>query len=162
MKKIGYLACIIFTLLAFQIANAQHPIISTKSMTKSSRPFVVQPVDHLFSSVATLDELHDKLKKAKSEGKPVMIEFYASWCPSCRALDTHVFSTPSIQKLLQPFSNIRVDLTRKTDDLVQIAMYYQVYGTPTFIFYDKEGNEFNTERFQDIEELKDILRKLTR
>jgi thiol:disulfide interchange protein DsbD len=120
----------------------------------------VKPVHSLFTYVKSLDELKAKLKAAKGQNKPVMIEFFASWCPACRAIDAQVLSQPSIQHLMRPFVNLRVDLTNKSADLMQIATYYQVYGTPSFIFFDKHGNEYKTERFRTIGEFKSVLVKL--
>lgn len=158
MSFLGFIFAIVLTMGA--IKTNDQTIYSAKTSADKKERMSPKPVHTLFSTVKTLDELQEKLKQAKNENKPVMIEFYAAWCPSCQALDTHVFSTLEIQQLMRPFSNIRVDLTKKTDDLMQIVMYYQVYGTPSFIFYDKNGDEFNTDRFKDVSELKEVLRKL--
>ena len=116
-----------------------------------------KPVHSLFTYVNSLSELQQKLKEAKSEKKPVMVEFFANWCPACRALDQQVLSLASVQQLMRPFVKLRVDLTDKDSSLMQIANHYQVYGTPTFIFFDKNGNEHNVDRFRSIDEFKNVL-----
>ncbi|VVC76457.1 Thiol:disulfide interchange protein DsbD [Aquicella siphonis] len=102
------------------------------------------PVHSLFQTVANEEELREKLQTAKNLRKPVMIEFYASWCPACQALDKNVFADAAVQERMKAFEVLRVDITEKNDELMRLVDLYHVYGTPTVIFHDKDGREYKT------------------
>jgi thiol:disulfide interchange protein DsbD len=108
-----------------------------------------RPVSSLFTLIKNQRELQNKLKLAKENHKSTMIEFYASWCPACRALDKEVFSDPSVQQRMQSMDVFRVDITEKNDALMKLVDDYHVYGTPTLIFYDKNGKPLNTDALND-------------
>ena len=79
--------------------------------------------------------------------KPVVIDFYADWCPNCHDLDREVFSLPSIQAKLAKVTTLRMDATNQDDPKVQdILQYYAIEGLPTVVFIDSKGNEVKDSR----------------
>jgi len=79
--------------------------------------------------------------------KPVVIDFYADWCPNCHDLDRAVFSLPEIQAKLAQVTTLRVDATNQDDPRVQdLQQQYGVEGLPTVIFIDSHGQEISNSR----------------
>ena len=79
--------------------------------------------------------------------KPVVIDFFAQWCPNCHELDRVVFSRPDIQAKLAQVTTLRMDVTNHDDPEVQkIAQEYGIEGVPTVIFLDSKGQEINGSR----------------
>lgn len=152
VQGISFLALIYGILLLVGAAsgndNVLKPLASVKTAQETNH--VVTPGD-LFMRVNNITELQKKLQHAKENKRPVMIEFFASWCPSCRALDANVLSDPTIQKHLQNFMAIRVDITNKNPELMKLIEYYHVYGTPTMLFYDRNGQQINSDAFNETE-----------
>jgi len=79
--------------------------------------------------------------------KPVVIDFFADWCPVCHELDRTLFSVPEIQAKLSQITTLRVDATNQDDPQVQkICQKYEIEGLPTIIFLDSHGQEINNSR----------------
>lgn len=128
--------------------NLLNPLKSSGNV-KNVSVNAAQPVSSLFTFVKNQKELQQSLKQAQAQHQAVMIEFYASWCPACRALDENVFSDATIQQRMQALKILRVDITDKNDELMKLIDEYHVYGTPTLIFYDKKGQPLDTDAFND-------------
>ena len=87
------------------------------------------------------------LDDAVAHHKPVVIDFFAEWCPVCHDLDRTLFSLPEIQAKLNQVITLRVDSTNQDDPEVQrICQLYQIEGLPTIIFLDSHGQEINNSR----------------
>jgi len=91
------------------------------------------------------------LRTAKQEQKPVIIDFYATWCSPCRELDEITFHHPEVVKLAEKdFVMVKVDLTQKGNPLhSRLLSEYGVKGVPTIVFLDCQGNECQNLRLVD-------------
>lgn len=80
--------------------------------------------------------------KASAEGKPMLIDFGASWCTACKELEHQTFPDPSVRSEAQRFVALRVDATDDEDQAVnKLKDKYKVVGLPTVIMLDKNGKE---------------------
>lgn len=92
------------------------------------------------SSQAPLEELDGLLARAKADGRPVMIDFFAEWCEACKELDRDVYVQPSVIGASKQFVNIKLDATDE-EKVSAILSRYEVLGLPTVMFFDPAGNE---------------------
>ncbi|MCA1766120.1 MAG: thioredoxin family protein, partial [Desulfobulbaceae bacterium] len=77
------------------------------------------------------------LEQAKSEGQPVILDFYATWCAPCRELDEITFHDPEVVKKSAEFVMIKIDLTGGDNPVYQqLVKSYEVKGVPTVVFLD--------------------------
>lgn len=81
-----------------------------------------------------------------SRGKPVMIDFYADWCTSCKLMEETTFRDPGVLNTLSRFEWIKVDLTARSQENKKIMDYFHVIAPPTFIFFNSEGKELSNKR----------------
>ncbi|MEA2163789.1 MAG: thioredoxin:protein disulfide reductase [Thermoanaerobaculia bacterium] len=79
---------------------------------------------------------------AASSGKPVIIDFFATWCIPCKELDEKTFSDAAVAHELERFTRIKADLTNDQDPMVkELTKRYAIVGVPTIVFIDSTGHE---------------------
>jgi thiol:disulfide interchange protein DsbD len=87
-------------------------------------------IDEQTKDFGTLDRL---LKKAESENKPVLIDFYADWCQACIELERYTFSEQGVSHELSSWILVRIDATKSSDYLSALQNRYQILGLPTMV-----------------------------
>jgi thiol:disulfide interchange protein len=79
------------------------------------------------------------LARAKSEGKPVLVDFYADWCVWCKRLDTTTFRDPKVAELLvADVIPLKLNVDKAGRDA---ASRFNVDGLPTLVLVSSEGSE---------------------
>ena len=86
-------------------------------------------------SIAELD------KKLAAPGKPVMLDFYADWCVSCKEMEHFTFSEPRVKQELGGMLLLQVDVTANTEEHKALLKRFSLFGPPGIIFFDAQGRE---------------------
>ena len=130
-------------------------IISAAAGGKDAiRPFapfqtaaIVQPEsEKIFKQIKNIQDLDKVLVQSKTQGRPVLLDFYADWCVACKQMQRNVFSEPKVQQALKGFVFLRANVT--TNDNVDQALEdkFDVIAPPSIIFFDKTGKELKSKR----------------
>lgn len=103
--------------------------------------------------ITFLDGKYDAaLKQAKQEGKPVFIDFYATWCGPCKELARTVFTDPEIKAYYdEHFVCMRIDIDKEK----KLADKYEITSIPTLVFLNSKGKELK--RFSGLVHKKHFL-----
>jgi len=91
-----------------------------------------------FDTVRTVAELDARLKKAD---KPVLLDFYADWCVSCKEMERNTFSDPAVRQRFAKLTLLRADVTAANDADYELLKRFGLFGPPGIIFFDKSGKE---------------------
>jgi thioredoxin:protein disulfide reductase len=91
-----------------------------------------------FERVRSLAELGARLKTA---GAPVMLDFYADWCVSCKEMERFTFSDARVRDKLGTMLLLRVDVTANNADDKALLRRFNLFGPPGIIFFDRQGQE---------------------
>ena len=88
--------------------------------------------------VASLQELQEKLK---APGKPVMLDFYADWCVSCKEMEALTFSDPKVRAQLDGMLLLQADVTAHNEADRALLKRFSLFGPPGIVFFDPQGRE---------------------
>lgn len=93
-----------------------------------------------FQPIHNQTELIAAIQKAELANKPVILDFYADWCISCKTMEKTVLAKPGTQNLLQNFVRLKIDITNMDNNQQQLLQSLEVVAPPTFLFF-KQGRE---------------------
>jgi thioredoxin:protein disulfide reductase len=96
-----------------------------------------------FAPVRSVDELDAVLRTA---ARPVMLDFYADWCVSCKEMEAFTFSDPMIQARLRGAVLLKVDVTQNNAADRALLKRFGLFGPPGTLFFDAQGGEVKVAR----------------
>ena len=109
-----------------------------------------------FNSRAPLDQLVKnsiEFNQASTNNKPTVLEFYADWCESCKAMAPNMLMAEKKYSDKLNIVMLNVDNTSSQDFIEK----YKVNGIPQINFFDKDTNEKGKEigyrSFEEIDKL---------
>ena len=94
-----------------------------------------------FVRIKSTAELDAALAKAKAQGKPVMLDFYADWCVSCKEMEKFTFTDARIKAKLGTLVLLQVDVTANNDDDKALLKRFSLFGPPGMIFFGLDSVE---------------------
>lgn len=99
-----------------------------------------------WQTVTQPTELDRILAQAKETAQPVLVDWYADWCISCKVIEHEVLPDPEIVSQLRGFRLIRFDMTDSTPQQRALLDRYKLFGPPALLFFGKDGNELTNAR----------------
>lgn len=88
--------------------------------------------------VNSIDALEEAIQVST---KPVMLDFYASWCVSCKELENITFKDERVIQILERFTLLKADVTNNTQEDKALQKRFNVFGPPALIFFDENKQE---------------------
>jgi len=124
------------------LSNAKSPLQPLGGLLAAKNTSFQQQRQHAsldFKRVKNLTELDAALKSA--QGKPVMLDFYADWCVSCKEMDQFTFSDPRVQTALKDTVLLQADVTGNTAEDKALLQKFGLFGPPGILFFNDKAQE---------------------
>ena len=77
--------------------------------------------------------------KTKEYKKPVVLNFVADWCISCKQMSLTIFQNKKIKKYNKNFIWVKYDATKIDANFLKIKKQFDIYGLPTILFLNSQG-----------------------
>ncbi|MCG7199356.1 protein-disulfide reductase DsbD [Marinobacter pelagius] len=135
-------------LLAGAVGGANDPLKPLAPFTvASSAPASNANDAHAgFRRVEEPAEIRRLLKVARDQNQPVMLDFYADWCISCKVMERNVFSDAQVGQALSSYTLLQIDMTRNTPEQQGLLNELGLFGPPAILFYRADGKELENQR----------------
>jgi len=105
-----------------------------------------------------LNEPEEALRLAREQRKPLIIDFFAIWCPPCNMLDTDIFSSKEFSRATRDFILLKLDAD--SDVSWKLRSRYKIAGYPTVIFASADGDEIS--RIVGYRKKKDFIQEISK
>jgi thiol:disulfide interchange protein DsbD len=147
-KGIGFIALLVGIAFLIGALSGARDILRPLGGIASAQTEIQKSLQ--FTRVKNLAELDARI--AQAGGKPVMLDFYADWCVSCKEMERNTFSDAKVQDRLKNTLLLQADVTDNSPDDKALLARYQLFGPPATLFFDKQGKEqgdFRVTGYQD-------------
>lgn len=100
-----------------------------------------------FARVTTLAQVEASLESARVQGKPAILDFYATWCTDCLRMEKGVFTDGRVRERLKNFVLVQADVSENDDNARAIKDRFGVFGPPAMLIFGADGQEMRALRF---------------
>ncbi|WP_419766160.1 MAG: protein-disulfide reductase DsbD [Arcobacter sp.] len=153
--KLITLVILIYGVIVFvgAVSGATNVLNPLEKFT-SGKTIAMQQNELVFKSVKNITQLEEAIK---SSNKPVMLDFYADWCVSCKELEEITFKDEQVIQKLKGFTLLRADVTANNQDDKDLQKRFNIVGPPGLIFWDKNKKEINAAKIVGYKNPKEFL-----
>jgi thioredoxin:protein disulfide reductase len=138
-KGIGILLLLAGSVLLVGVLGGSRDVLHPLNWAAAPAPAAQQDAPLHFSPVRNGADLDIRVQAA--HGRPVMLDFYADWCVSCKAFDHETLADPRVIHRLQNAVLLRADVTANSPDDQALLKRFGLFGPPGIILFDRQGQE---------------------
>lgn len=109
----------------------QHTMLQTMHLK-------IAGADLPFIAITRAEELDQYLANATM---PVMLDFYADWCVSCKEMELLTFKDPTVRASLKKMRLLKIDMTDNTIEHQTLLKRFELFGPPALVFFGTDGKE---------------------
>ncbi len=100
------------------------------------------PLKSDWQTLTTPAELDAAFARARQAGQPLLLDWYADWCISCKVIEREVLDDPSVSSQLGSYQLVRFDITESNATQRALLDRYQLFGPPAILLFDAKGDEW--------------------
>ncbi|CAG2154120.1 Thiol:disulfide interchange protein DsbD [Cupriavidus yeoncheonensis] len=94
-----------------------------------------------FERVRSVAELDARVAQAAAAGKPVLLDFYADWCVSCKEMERMTFTDARVRSRMSEIVLLQADVTANNADDKALLKRFGLFGPPGIILFGADGRE---------------------
>lgn len=137
-KSIGVIFLIYGIVMLIGLAGGSKNVLQPLTTFQSTGASDNRSAEQLnFKKISTLAELKDEI----ATGKPVMLDFYADWCISCKEMEKFTFSDPAVQMDLSSVTLLKADVTANNADDKELMKAFNIIGPPAILFFNQQQEQ---------------------
>ena len=97
-----------------------------------------------FERIRSLAELNRRV--AQADGRPVMLDFYADWCVSCKEMERFTFGDHQVRSRMGRMLLLQADVTANNEQDQELLKRFGLFGPPGILFFGRDGQEVERAR----------------
>jgi len=118
----------------------------------------------VFQRVKGSRGLDAALRVASAQGRPVMLDYYADWCVSCKEMERYTFSDASVQAALGNTLLLQTDVTANDAEDQELLKRFNLFGPPAILFFGPDGRErpnYRVVGYMKAQRFREVVEKAT-
>ncbi|WP_018412060.1 protein-disulfide reductase DsbD [Methyloversatilis thermotolerans] len=128
-KGVGVIALLAGASILIGAAAGSRDPLQPLSILRSGAVTDAKPAFEPIGSVAELDA------RLATADRPVMLDFYADWCVSCKEMERFTFADPAVAAQLRRFVLLKADVTANAPEHQALLRRFGLYGPPGILFF---------------------------
>ncbi|MGO4305076.1 protein-disulfide reductase DsbD [Cupriavidus sp. RAF12] len=142
-KGIGLLAALAGAIQLVGLASGgRDPLQPLSHLSLSSGGAQAPRVEAIrFERVRSIAELDARVAQAATAGRPVLLDFYADWCVSCKEMEKLTFPDAKVRARLADVVLLQADVTANNADDRALLKRFGLFGPPGIILFGPDGRE---------------------
>jgi thiol:disulfide interchange protein DsbD len=142
LRGVGLIAVVYGVLLLIGTASgSRDPLQPLDRLSTGTGGAAAEEHALAFQRIKTVADLERAVAGATAAGKPVMLDFYADWCVSCKEMDRFTFTDAAVQAALAGAVLLQADVTANDDADKALLARFEIFGPPTIAFFGADGIE---------------------
>lgn len=162
-KGIGLLLALAAAAWLIGAASGGRDVLQPLSHFASGGPAAAGTAAHAgqvqFKRVRNNAELDALLAQSQ---QPVMLDFYADWCVSCREMERFTFTDPGVAQRMASMLLVQADVTANNADDRALLKRFRLFGPPGIMFFEPGGKELPDARVVGFQDAKRFTESLDR
>lgn len=140
LRAVGLMSVVYGILLLIGAAAGSHDPLQPLGQLRATSGGAIES-RLTFQRIKTTADLDEAVAAASAAGKPVMLDFYADWCTSCKEMEKYTFTDAQVQAALANAVLLQADVTANDDDDKALLSRFEIFGPPTIAFFGSDGVE---------------------
>lgn len=162
-KGLGVLLALVAAAWLVGAASGGRDVLQPLSHFASGRAAEANAAAHAdgvpFKRVRNNAELDALLAQSQ---QPVMLDFYADWCVSCREMERFTFTDPGVAQRMAGMLLVQADVTANDADDRALLKRFRLFGPPGIMFFAPGGKELPQARVVGFQDAKRFTESLNR
>lgn len=161
-KSIGLILLFYGAMVLFGVsAGSQNLLQPLKGVFgSSSAAATLEKKELTFQTIKGIEGLEQALAAAKTQNRPVMLDFYADWCVSCKELEATTFKDEKVRDALNGVMVLQADVTANDAQDKALNARFKLFGPPQILFFNPQGQELKSVRLTGYEAPQAFLERI--